>query len=563
MVLFITSVVIVYKVCISSWSYLLHQWWLRTRFVWAHGPIYYINGDCVQVLYKLMVLFITSMVIVYKVCMSSWSYLLHQWWLCTRFVWAHGPIYYISGDCVQGLYELMVLFIISVVTAYKVCTSSWSYLLHQWWLRTRFVRALGPIYYISGDCVQGLYELLVLFITSVVTAYKVCMSSWSYLLHQWWLCTRFVRALGPIYYISGDCVQGLYELMVLFITSIVIVYKVCTSSWSYLLHQWWLCTRFLRAHGPIYYISGDCVQGLYELMALFITSMVIVYKVCTSSWSYLLHQWWLRTRFVRAHGPIYYISGDCVQGLYELLVLFITSVVTAYKVCTSSWSYLLHQWWLCTRFVRAHGPIYYISGDCVQGLYELLVLFITSIVIVYKVCTSSWSYLLHQWWLRTRFVRAHGPIYYISGDCVQGLYELMVLFITSVVIVYKVCTSSWSYLLHLWWLCTRFVRAHGPIYYISGDCIQGLYKLRVLFITSVVTAYKVCTSSWSYLLHQWWLRTRFVRAHGPIYYINGDCVQGLYELMVLFITSVVIVYKVCTSSWSYLLHQCWLCTRFV
>ena len=305
---------------------------------------------------------------------------------------------------------------------------------------------------------------MVLFITSVVIVYKVCTSSWSYLLHQWWLCTRFVRAHGPIYYISGDCVQGLYELWVLFITSVVTAYKVCTSSWSSLLHQWWLCTRFVWAHGPIYYISGDCVQGLYELLVVFITSIVIVYKVCTSSWSYLLHQWWLRTRFVWAHGPIYYISGDCVQGLYELMVLFITSVVIVYKVCMSSWSYLLHQWWLCTRFVRAHGPIYYINGDCVQGLYELMVLFITSVVTAYKVCISSWSYLLHQWWL------------------------LMVLFITSVVIVYKVCTSSWSYLLHQWWLCTRFVRAHGPIYYISGDCVQGLYELLVLFITSMVTA---------------------------------------------------------------------------
>ena len=192
--------------------------------------------------------------------------------------------------------------------------------------------------------------------------------------------------------------------MVLFITSMVIVYKICISSWSYLLHQWKLCTRIVWALGPIYYINGDCVQGLYKLMVLFITSMVIVYKVCISSWSYLLHQWWLRTRFVWAHGPIYYINGDCVQGLYKLMALFITSMVIAYKVCMSSWSYLLHQWWLRTQFVRAHGPIYYINGDCVQGLYKLMALFITSMVIAYKVCMSSWSYLLHQWWLRTRFV---------------------------------------------------------------------------------------------------------------------------------------------------------------
>ena len=594
MVLFITSMVIVYKVCTSSWSYLLHQWWLCTRFVRGHGPIYYISGDCVQGLYELMgsylshqwwlcTRFVRAHCPIYYIsgdCVQGLydlmgSYLLHQWWLCTRFVRAHGPIitsvvivykvctsswvpiYYISGDCVQGLYELMVLFITSVVTVYTVCTSSW-----------------GPIYYISGDCVHSLYELMgsyllhqwwlrtrfvwahgVLFITSMVIVYKVCTSSWSYLLHQWWLCTRFVRALGPIYYINGDCLQGLYELMVLFITSVVIVYKVCTSSWSYLLHQWWLCTRFVRAHGPIYYISGDCVQGLYELMVLFITSMVIVYKVCTSSWSYLLHQWWLCTRFVWAHGPIYYISGDCVQGLYKLMVLFITSVVIVYKVCISSWSYLLHQWWLCKRFVWAHGVLFITSvvivyKVCTSSWSYLLhqwwlctrfvrahgVLFITSVVIVYKVCIRSWSYLLHQWWLCTRFVRAHGPIYYINGDCVQGLYELIVLFITSVVIVYKVCMSSWSYLLHQWWLRT-------------------LYELMVLFITSVVTASKVCMSSWSYLLHQWWLHTRFVRAHGPIYYINSDCVQGLYKLLVLFITSVVIAYKVCMSSWSYLLHQ--------
>ena len=156
MVLFITSMVIVYKVCISSWSYLLHQWWLRTRFVWALGPIYYINGDCVHSLYELLVLFITSTVIAYKVC------------------------------------KLLVLSITSMVIAYTVCMSSCSYLLHQWWLRTRFVWALGPIYYINGDCVHSLYELLVLFITSMVIAYKVCMSSWSYLLHQWWLRTQFV-----------------------------------------------------------------------------------------------------------------------------------------------------------------------------------------------------------------------------------------------------------------------------------------------------------------------------------------------------------------------------------
>ena len=156
MVLFFTSMVIVYKVCISSWSYLLHQWRLRTRFVWALGPIYYINGDCVHSLYELLVLSITSMVIAYTVCMSSWSYLLHQWWLRT------------------GLYELLVLFITSMVIAYG------------------FVWALGPIYCISGDCVHSLYKLMVLFITSMVIAYKVCMSSWSYLLHQWWLRTQFV-----------------------------------------------------------------------------------------------------------------------------------------------------------------------------------------------------------------------------------------------------------------------------------------------------------------------------------------------------------------------------------